>query len=162
ITQSEARGRLPGRLPDTKYERVTSGRSLLIADCGSPPPRGYDTSGHAGVLSFEFGVGRERLIVNCGAVPNANADWRVACAATAAHSTLTIEDTNACEVLVSGSVMPTVQVKAQRYEQDGWQYIESSHDGYLSKYGVVHQRLLALSEDGEELKGTDSINGAAG
>ena len=43
---------------------------------------------HAGTLSMELSVGRERLIVNCGAMPVAGREWRDATRATAAHSTL--------------------------------------------------------------------------
>ncbi len=161
LTQAEAKGRALRRLPDTRYERVTAGRSLLIADCGAPPPRGYDGSGHAGLLSFEFGHGRERLLVNCGAVPDAGANWRVACAATAAHSTLTVEDRNACEIMPSGTVLGSVNVEAQRFEQDGAHCIEMMHDGYVPKFGVTHQRILELSADGEELRGCDTVAGAA-
>jgi uncharacterized heparinase superfamily protein len=161
ITQASVRGRALRRLPDIGYERLTAGRSLLIADCAAPPPRGFD-AGHAGLLSFEFGQGRERLIVNCGAVPGAGAEWRVACAATAAHSTLTVEDTNACEVMSSGVVIGTPHVEAQRYEENSAQHIEMTHDGYCPKYGIVHQRVLGLSEDGEELRGVEKLQGPAG
>ena len=162
LTQAETRGRALRRLPDTGYERLSAGRSLLIADCGLPPPRGYDASGHAGLLSFEFGSGKERLIVNCGAVTNANADWRAACAATAAHSTLSVEDKNACEVMASGNILCSAHLEAQRYEQDGSQYIEMTHDGYLTRYGLTHQRILGLSADGEELHGHDILTGKPG
>jgi len=158
LTQAEARGRALRRLPESGYERFTAGRSLLLADCSTPPPRGYD-AGHAGLMSFDFGTGKERLIVNCGAVPGANVDWRMACAATAAHSTLSIDDTNACEVMPSGNILCAARVEAQRYEQDEWQCIEMVHDGYATKYGITHQRILSLSGDGEELRGRETLAG---
>ena len=111
------------------------------------------------MLSFEFGHGRERLIVNCGAVTGmgASADWRTACAATAAHSTLTVADTNACQVLSGGGVAGAVRVTSQRYEQDGQHCLELSHDGYRAIFGVVHQRVLSLSADGETLRGREML-----
>jgi len=139
---------------------MTAGRSLLLADCAAPPQRSIDLSGHAGLLSFEFGTGKERIIVNCGAVHEANTAWRSACAATAAHSTLTVEDKNACDVMPTGSVLSSAHVDAQRYEQDGFQCVEMKHDGYQPKFGVVHERVLALSEDGEELRGRDTLSGS--
>ena len=54
---------------------------MLIVDTGKPAPRGYDTESHAGLLGFEFGQGRDRLIVNCGAAGSMGAEWRMACAA---------------------------------------------------------------------------------
>ncbi|MFY9287213.1 MAG: heparinase II/III family protein [Alphaproteobacteria bacterium] len=161
LNQAEVRSRALRRLPDSGYERLTAGRSLLLADCSAPPPRGYDLSGHAGLLSFEFGIGKERLIVNCGAVLNAGSEWRSACAATAAHSTLGVEDRNACEVMSSGRILSSAQVEAQRFEQDGVQSIEMMHDGYRSKYNIIHRRILSLSADGEELRGSDMLEGPA-
>jgi len=162
LGHAEVKSRVLRRLPETGYERLTASRSYLIADCAAPPLRNYDASGHAGLLSFEFGNGKERLIVNCGAVPGGSAAWRTACAATAAHSTLTVEDTNACEVMASGNVMATARVSSQRYEQDGNHYVEMSHDGYRHNFGIIHHRILALSSDGEELRGNDLLEGPLG
>jgi uncharacterized heparinase superfamily protein len=112
-------------------------------------------------MSFEFGQGRERLIVNCGAVENANVEWRRALAATAAHSTLTLEDINICDVLTSGKIDSAVRVTAQRYEQDGVHYIEMMHNGYEHRFGLLHHRILALGAEGDELRGRDSLGGAS-
>ncbi len=163
LTQSEVRSRALRRLPETGYERLTSGRSLLLADVGRPPAHGYDDEAHAGLLSVEFGNGRERLIVNCGSLPQADTTWRMACAATAAHTTLTVEDKNACEILPSGGVgQRPRQTSIQRYEQDGSQFIEMMHDGYRQRFSVMHHRILSLSADGDELHGSDSLSGPMG
>lgn len=162
ITQAESRARNLRRLPQTGYERVNAGRSLLLVDTGRPAPRGYDRDAHAGLLSFEFGQGRERLIVNCGAAASVDPVWRMACAATAAHSTLAVEDTNACDVLQDGIAASSIYVTAQRYEQNGAQCLELSHDGYRDAFGVLHQRFLALSADGDALHGRDILAGASG
>lgn len=78
LTQAQARGRAPLILPDSGFQRLLAGRTLVIVDCGPPPPhesgpgplpRGADRWHHAGTLSFEMSVGRDRLIVNCGASP---------------------------------------------------------------------------------------------
>ena len=53
-------------------------------------------------MSFELSVGRDRLIVNCGASPAAEPVWRDALRATAAHSTLTLADTNSSELREEG------------------------------------------------------------
>jgi len=160
ITQAETRLRALRRLPNMGYERLVAGRSLLLVDTAAPAPRGYDRAAHAGLMSFEFGHGRERIIVNCGAVEGSD-EWRKACAASAAHSTLIIEDTNACEILDRGGLGSSVAVQAQRYEQNGTQSVEMSHAAYDPAYGILHQRLLSLSQDGEELRGCDILQGAA-
>lgn len=162
LTQAVVRGRVLRRLPEMGYERLTAGRSLLLVDASAPPPRAHGEEGHAGLLSFEFSVGRERLIVNCGGMPNGNAQWRAAAAATAAHSTLTVADTNACDIDSDGSIAGTVRTSTQRFEEGGAQGVEMAHDGYRSRFGLTHNRILRLSGDGETLAGREIIQGREG
>ncbi|MDD3288591.1 MAG: heparinase II/III family protein [Alphaproteobacteria bacterium] len=163
ITLAETRGRVMRRLAQTGYERITAGRSLLLVDMAAPAHRPYDRYAHAGLLSFEFSVGRERIIVNCGAHNQDDENWRLALAATAAHSTLALEDTNACEILRDGGLGHRPQeVSGQRYEQDEVQFVEMMHDGYVHNFQVVHQRTLSLSKDGEELGGLETLSGKPG
>ena len=163
LTLSGARGRVLRRLPHTGYERLTAGRSLLLVDVGTPPPRPYDRTAHAGLLSFEFSVGKERLIVNCGTGPENDSEWRMAMASTAAHSTLNLRDTNACEILPDGGIgHRPKRISAQRYEQDGAHYVEAEHNGYESKFRVIHYRALCLASEGTELHGREVLSGPPG
>ncbi|MDD3370573.1 MAG: heparinase II/III-family protein, partial [Alphaproteobacteria bacterium] len=118
--------------------------------------------GHAGLLSFEFSVGRERIIVNCGSVPKGSSEWRSACAATAAHSTLTVADTNACDIDKDGSIAGHVQTSSVRFEIGGAHIAEMAHNGYMSRFGLTHTRTLQLSTDGEALQGRDLLKGKRG
>jgi len=163
LTVSEARGRVLKRLPHMGYERVTAGRSLLLIDVGGPPPRPYDEGVHAGLMSFEFSVGRERILTNCGAGPEGERDWRRAMAATAAHNTIILGDTNACEILPDGGIghRPR-EVITQRYEQEGLQFVEVSHDGYMQRAKVGLQRVFGLSAEGDELRGREVLAGPVG
>jgi hypothetical protein len=49
------------------YNRIVSGRTLLVADTGLAPKGLLSIGAHAGCLSFELSAGDERIIVNCGA-----------------------------------------------------------------------------------------------
>lgn len=158
LTLSDVRSRVIKRLQHTGFERVTAGRALLLVDTGNPPMRPYDKTGHAGLGAFEFSIGRERMIVNCGSGPKDDPRWRQAMAATAAHSTLTLGDTNACQVLPEGGLGQRPQnVESQRYEQEGVQYVEISHDGYHSRFKALFHRRLSLSAEGDELRGRDVL-----
>ncbi|MBV8397627.1 MAG: heparinase II/III family protein, partial [Acetobacteraceae bacterium] len=66
LTQAGRSGRSPSSLSDAGFQRLQAGRSVLIVDCGAPPPLGVDRLAHAGTLAFELSIGRDRLIVNCG------------------------------------------------------------------------------------------------
>ena len=139
------------------FQRLVAGRSVVLVDAGPPAPPGADRLAHAGTLSFEFSLGRERLIVNCGAAPAADSEWRDALRATAAHSTLTIADVSSSELTEAGLGRRPVVVEAQRQEANGAHWLELSHDGWGKPFGAVHRRRLYLAESGEDLRGEDSI-----
>lgn len=162
LTQAVVRGRVLRRLPETGYERLTAGRSLLFIDAAAPPPPAFGAQGHAGLLSFEFSVGRERIVVNCGSTPDGTSEWRAACAATAAHSTLTIADTNACDVDNEGSIVGHVQTSTQRFDENGTHGIDMVHNGYQARFGLTHNRVLKLSNDGDTLWGRDVLQSRGG
>lgn len=161
LAQADARGRPLRSAPHVGFERLLTGRTLVLMDTGGPPPPHLDAQAHAGTLSFEMSVGRERLIVNCGAHPSPTGPWRCGLAATAAHSTLTVAETNSAEVLEEGGLgRRPRQVTRERLEADGATLVEASHDGYLRNYGLVHRRRLYLSETGEDLRGEDTLEPA--
>ena len=157
LTQAGRGGRSPLALPDGGFHRLAAGRTVVLADCGVPPPIGLDMMAHAGTLSFEMSVGRERLIVNCGAFPAGGAEWRDAARATAAHSTLVIGDVNSSELRPDGLGRRPTKVETQRQEANGAHWLEASHDGWMKPFGAVHLRRLYLAESGEDLRGEDVI-----
>jgi uncharacterized heparinase superfamily protein len=173
LTQGQARGRAPMALEETGFQRLQAGRTLVIVDAGTPPPgrgrdvasglpQGADRLSHAGTLAFEMSVGRDRLVVNCGAAPAAEADWRDALRATAAHSTLVLADTSSAELKPEGLGRRPERVEADRHEANGAQWLEASHDGWRKPFGVIHRRRLYLSETGDDLRGEDMIESLEG
>ncbi len=157
LTQAGRGGRGAGSLVDGGFQRLQAGRSLLIVDCGAPPPPGVDRLSHAGALSMELSIGRDRLIVNCGAFPAGSAEWRDATRATAAHSTLVISDVNSSELKPHGLGRRPAMVEVQRQEANGAHWLEASHDGWKKLFGAVHRRRLYLAESGEDIRGEDAI-----
>ena len=168
LTQGQARGRAPMLLEETGFQRLQAGRTLVICDAGAPPPgrtrdvgsglpRGADRLSHAGTLSFEMSVGRDRMIVNCGAAPAAEAEWRDALRSTAAHSTLVLADTNSAELREEGLGRRPERVEADRHESEGAQWLDASHDGWRRPFGAVHRRRLYLAPTGDDLRGEDVV-----
>lgn len=157
FSQAPPRGRAAPRLIQTGFERLAAGRTVLVIDTGAPPPKGQDRLSHAGTLAFEMSVGRDRLIVNCGAAPAAGAAWRDALRATAAHSTLVIADVNSSELREGGLGRRPEQVSVQRHEASGAHWLDASHDGWKKPFGAIHRRRLYLGESGEDIRGEDSI-----
>ncbi len=150
-------GRPANFLPEGRFHRLTGGKTLVLVDAGAPPPPGLDRTAHAGTLSFELSIGRERLIVNCGAMPPAPGPWRDALRATAAHSTLTIADMSSSELRPDGLGRRPAKVEATRHEANGAHWLELSHDGWHRAFNAIHRRKLYISPEGDTVAGEDSI-----
>ena len=159
LQRAGSRGPIATAAPDSGFQRLQAGRTLVLVDCASPPPPGADHRAHAGTLSLEVSVGRERLIVNCGA-HGGSEDWRRAQRSTAAHSTLCLGGRNSSAIRgcgVFGSRL--AKVSSRREEADGQALLEVSHDGYAGLAGLTHRRRLLLAAGGEDLRGEDSLEG---
>jgi uncharacterized heparinase superfamily protein len=155
LAQAEAPGRAPEELRHTGFQRLRAGRTLIIMDTGAPPPAGLDRDAHAGTLGFEMGTGKERIVVNCGGRSGAA---RTAQRASAAHSTLVLENTNSAEIEADGGLgrKPST-VPCTREAADGAILVEASHDGYQAVFGARHARRLYLSADGTDVRGEDRV-----
>jgi len=157
LTQAGRSGRGVSFLPDGGFHRLQAGRSVLIVDCGAPPPPGLDRLSHAGTLSMELSVGRDRVIVNCGAFPAGPPEWQDAARATAAHSTLVIADVNSSELKPEGLGRRPTTVEVQRQEAAGAHWLDVSHDGWKRSFNAVHRRRLYMAESGEDIRGEDLV-----
>lgn len=162
LIESGVRGRPLASAPHSGFQRLSVGRTLLIVDAGAPTAAAR-TDAHAGLASFEMSVGRHRLIVNCGAHPDDASEWRGALRATAAHSTLVVDDTNAADLSESGNkTARPVTVTCQRQESDGNVVVQLVHDGYGRAFGLTHRRDLFLSASGDDVRGKDVLEGSGG
>lgn len=141
---------------ETGFRRIEGKRATLIADMGRPPAAGRWA--HAGTLGFEMSVGAERLVVNCGGWRGGDAEWRRVLRATAAHSTLTVDDTNTAALNDDGTIAhgPT-KVEVERHDRDGATWLDARHDGYLESLGLIHRRRLYAAADGADIRGEDTL-----
>ncbi|WP_170003536.1 heparinase II/III family protein [Pseudopontixanthobacter vadosimaris] len=148
------------------YQRVAAGRSVLLFDAAPPPLSRHARHGCASTLAFELSSGAHRLIVNCGGAAFAGGQVPVrieqGLRATAAHSTLVLDDANSTAVLINGKLgggVGEVEVdrRTLKTNQGTATKIEASHDGYAARYGLLHRRILILRDDGTELRGEDLL-----
>lgn len=153
------------------YERLSMGNVTVIADTGVPPPPGVSGNAHAGCLSFELSSSRQCYIVNCGVDTFGAEDFRPLARATAAHSTLTLNDTSmgrfsfpprVSRVLGWPLVDGPRTTRSERTDRDGVQGFVACHDGYALRFGLLHERELALSAGGNLLEGCDRVFRADG
>jgi uncharacterized heparinase superfamily protein len=146
------------------YERVEAGDSLLLVDAGGPPPIAYSSEAHAGTLSFEFSRGIQRIIINCGAPASRHHHLRRAARLTAAHSTAVLDDESSSRFsgpAVNAQIISGPRAVIARRSDLGDQSIilQTSHDGYGRRFGVVHERSFRIATDGRVLEGMDRFTG---
>jgi uncharacterized heparinase superfamily protein len=146
------------------YERVQAGTSLLLVDSGAPPPIAYSAQAHAGTLSFEFSRGKQRIVINCGAPAARHLDLRRAARRTAAHSAAVLNEESSSRFSSAAADAQIVSgpriVACRRHEpSDGSTVLQMSHDGYVRRHGLTHERSIRLSRDGYVLEGLDRFTG---
>ena len=146
------------------YQRLSALGTIVILDAAPPPPAKIAAQGSASTLAFELSDGPQRLVVNCGGpgpLPTDLPEELVeGLRTTAAHSTLILADTNSTNIMADGSLGKGVEdVTIDRSEDNDASRLESSHDGYVRAFGLVHKRSVMLGNDGKELRGADQLIG---
>jgi uncharacterized heparinase superfamily protein len=172
LAYDDAHGAPVANAAHSGYQRLEAGELVLLMDTGRPPPMTVSQEAHAGCLSFELSTKTHRIVVNCG-LPGANREtWRQVARATAAHSTVTFNDASSCRFVESGSVKrilhgtPIVggpeNIEVTRDESEDGIVLRTAHDGYAGSIGVIHQRVLTVSADGNRLDGEDVFTPSRG
>ncbi|ABC64601.1 heparinase II/III family protein [Erythrobacter litoralis] len=148
------------------YQRATGGKTVLQFDAAPPPLPRHARAGCASTLAFELSVDGQRIITNCGgaAFAGGQVPHRIeqGLRATAAHSTLVLDDANSTAVLIKGKLGAGVnEVEVDRRAigtgRGSATRLEASHDGYAQRFGLTHRRILVLRDDGTELLGEDVL-----
>lgn len=150
------------------YARLARGSTQIVVDIGVPPPLEHAAEAHAGCLSFEMSVATVLLFVNGGAPGPADADWRPASRATASHNTLSLAEQSSARLVHHAGLedligaapirLPSV-VDSEQVRDAAGASLSARHDGYLKRYGLIHERRLQLSDDGLLLTGIDRLQG---
>ena len=164
LRHDDAAGQPLLHAPHSGFERLSLGDTTVIADTGRPPPFDASASAHAGCLSFEMSSQRRLFVVNAGVDNHGPADFLTVARATAAHSTAVINDTSSCGFLTGPRQIELMgrritsgpeAVESRRIDERGMQGFVASHDGYVPAFGLMHERMLILADDGATLVGRD-------
>lgn len=162
IAASGVRSRPLRHARDWGYQRLQAGQSVLVMDAAPPPVSRVGQGGCASTLAFELSDGPHRMVVNCGGArvggvtisPSLGNGLRT----TAAHSTLTLADSNSTAIHSDGSLGKGVrEVELDRKESESGSRIEAEHDGYGRRFGLIHRRSLTMTPDGREIRCDDSL-----
>jgi len=166
IAASGVRTRPLAQVGGWGYSRAKAGDTLLQFDTAPPPRSKHARTGCASTLAFELSDGPQRIVVNCGgaALAGGQVPARIGqgLRATAAFSTLVLDNANSTAVLLHGQLgkgVETVEIDRRMVPRRGREAtrIEAAHDGYAGRFGLTHRRILTLSGDGTELAGEDIL-----
>jgi len=173
LAYDETRGAPLSSAPYSAYQRLEANGAVLIMDTGRAPPIEMSLDAHAGCLSFEFSTPKQSLIVvNCGMPATGRENWRQLARATAAHSTVTLNDRSSARFVelamfrrvLGGSPMLGGPRRVSVTREDAPEAIalRAAHDGYADRFGIVHERMLMLAADGTRIDGEDIFRAAGG
>lgn len=155
-------------LPLAHYERLSIENTVVIVDTGRPLSVDLSRSAHAGCLSFEMSSGKTRFVINSGAPKFAGERFRQMARMTAAHSTVTVNDTSSSRFSQSRFLGPIMtsgvsRVVVERKDEPGrLESVAANHDGYLSSFGLLHERDIGVLNGGRMIRGRDRLSRADG
>ena len=144
------------------YVILKNKNASLIMDTGNAPEKKFSSNFQSGPLSFEFSYQDKKLISNSGYFQNTKHQLNNISRSTAAHSTLTIDNTSVskfkknkfgnCYIENSYKIFN----KKIIFEKNQW-ILSSSHDGYQNRYGLIHNRELEFYPNKNILIGKDRL-----
>lgn len=155
------RGHLPVLARNTGYARLEAPGSVVLVDCAGPPPRPASREAHASALAFEWSHETQRIVSNAVELGQPVGVDTFEQRQTARQSTLcvqgrssgTFRGTHADAELVADGL----EVILTKSETAPDRTLLGRHTGYRSLFGVDHERMIALSEDGRTLQGRDRL-----
>jgi uncharacterized heparinase superfamily protein len=156
----------PLQLPQTGFERLMMGGTIIIADTGKVPLARENVTAHAGTLSFEMSSGRHRYIVNAGVDTLGPDAFQQISRQTVAHSTLSLDDVSSSvftgnerlkRLMGSALVRGPSSVSVTRKDVAGSQGFVAAHNGYAPQFGFIHEREITLSDNGSTITGVDRL-----
>lgn len=145
-----APGEGPWSLPQAGYYGWQGAGAFLVIDAGALGPRENPGHAHGDIFSFELSLAGSRVIVDSGVYDYEPGEMRAYCRSTAAHNTLTVNDTDQAEFWGAFRVAGLPRVTVVRWRGQGQMaYLRARHDGYLRlAQKAVHQRRFRWYPEG--------------
>ena len=143
------------------YTILRNKKIVLIMDIGSSPNKDFSKDYQAGALSFEVISNQKKLITNSGYFSDKRNKLNKLSKSTALHSTLIIEDFSSCNYKKKNSnfiIDKRLKILKKNivFENNYWK-VSASHDGYLKKFGSIHEREIEFYPEQMKFIGFDKI-----
>ena len=144
------------------YAVLRNKKIVLAMDVGDSPKGHLSKNYQSGALSFEIISNEKKLISNSGYFFNKFNKLNRLSKSTALQSTLIIEDHSSCNfIMVDESNLVVDQglkiTKKNIVFEDNYWKISASHDGYLKKFGSIHEREIEFYPEQIKFIGFDKI-----
>lgn len=148
------------------YTKIKSKKIELFIDANNPSSMLHSRNYQAGPLSFELASNGVKFICNSGSGKNLGEELSYLSSSTAAHSTVTINDTSSCifqkNALIrkyfGNSLIEKHNIFKQEFKNDK-EFIQCiiAHDGYEKRFKILHERQITLFKSKNHIEGIDSL-----
>ncbi len=143
------------------YAILNNKNIILATDIGSSPKKNFSNNYQAGALSFEIISNGKKLITNSGYFSDKNSKFNKLSKSTSLHSTLIIEDYSSCNFVKKNKnfiINKGLKILKKKvlFEENYWK-VSAIHDGYLQKFGALHERIIEFYPDQMKFIGYDKI-----
>ena len=144
------------------YSILKNKNSILAVDIGSNPDKKFSENYQSGPLSFEFFFKGHKLICNSGYYQDQNHQLNRISKSTATHSTMVLDNSSVCNFTKTKNGPNIINKGFKTFnkniinEKKFWS-IKGSHDGYLTKYGVIHERTIEFYPEKNTIIGKDKL-----
>ena len=144
------------------YIILNDKKTSLIMDVGSSPDKKFSSNYQAGALSFEIISNGKKLICNSGYFQDHLHRLNKISKSSAIHSALILDDRSSCKFNKAKDESSKISYglkilkKNVVFEKNYWK-ISASHDGYLKRYGIIHEREVEFYPEQKKFVGCDKI-----
>jgi uncharacterized heparinase superfamily protein len=148
------------------YAKIKSKKIELFIDANNPSSMLHSRNYQAGPLSFELASSGIKFICNSGSGKNLGEELSYLSSSTAAHSTVTINDTSSCifqkNALIrkyfGNSLIEKHNIFKTEFKNDK-EFIQCiiAHDGYEKRFKILHERQITLFKSKNHIEGIDSL-----
>ena len=148
------------------YAKIKSKKIELFMDANNPSSMLHSRNYQAGPLSFELASSGIKFICNSGSGKNLGEELSYLSSSTAAHSTVTINDTSSCifqkNALIrkyfGNSLIEKHNIIKKEFKNDK-EFIQCivAHDGYEKRFKILHERQITLFKLKNHIEGIDSL-----
>ena len=149
------------------YAKIKSKKIEIFIDANNPPSMLHSKNYQAGPLSFELVSNGVKFVCNSGSGKNLGEELFYLSSSTAAHSTVTINDTSSCifqknkliRKYFGNSLIEKHKIFKKEFKSDK-EFVQCivGHDGYQERFKILHERQITLFKNKSHIEGIDNLN----